>query len=55
MESDRIKLAQLRDALEDARKQSAQNTAAMAQIKEKLNTIKQQRASYKPFTPSGKY
>jgi predicted NodU family carbamoyl transferase len=27
----------------------------MAQIKEKLNTIKQQRASYKPFTPSGKY
>jgi hypothetical protein len=27
----------------------------MAQIQEKLNAVKQQRASYKPFTPSGKY
>jgi chromosome segregation ATPase len=55
MEADRVKLGQLRDALTEARKQSAQNTGAMAQIQEKLNAVKQQRASYKPFTPSGKY
>ena len=55
MESDRVKLGQLRDALEDARKQSAQNKGALAQIQEKLDAAKKQRAEYKPFVPSGKY
>jgi hypothetical protein len=55
MEADRIKLGQLRDALEDTRKQSTQNKGTLAQIEEKLKIVKEQRASYKPFTPSGKY